>query len=194
MRKNPDGNVSLPDRGSCTSSVLYSTARGSEKHDKETHFTCFGKAGEGMFMTGSGPPSIWGFQQTTCVRTEGLSIIRNRRAKPWGFHHTFSLGNLLNSTGSISGHFRDRVLAGVFLYFAGPVDTSLLGNQPQQQSPSSVSPRPAANDRFILNKQCWQLVQISLKLLQLNVYKATLLINCFTHWVGVNSRQVLLFQ
>jgi len=32
--KDPDGNVSLPDTGSCTSSALYSTTRGSEKNDK----------------------------------------------------------------------------------------------------------------------------------------------------------------
>lgn len=36
MSENPDSNASLPDRGSCTSNALYSTARGSEKHNRET--------------------------------------------------------------------------------------------------------------------------------------------------------------
>lgn len=36
MCENPDSTASLPDRGSCTSNALYSTARASEKHDRET--------------------------------------------------------------------------------------------------------------------------------------------------------------
>lgn len=36
MSENPESNASLPDRGSCTSNALYSTARGSEKHNRET--------------------------------------------------------------------------------------------------------------------------------------------------------------
>lgn len=38
---NPRSQTSLPGRGSYTSSVLYSTAKGSGKKNKEIDFTCF---------------------------------------------------------------------------------------------------------------------------------------------------------
>lgn len=86
------------------------------------------------------PTPICGDFDNLPMRTEGLSTIRNKTAKQSGLHHTSALGNLLRSTGSTSGYSQDRVLAGVFLCFAGHGAPSLLGNQPQQESPSAVSP------------------------------------------------------